>query len=376
MASTEWRTGSVRASWKVSPGGTSRWQGSIRRPSTAWDEGDEVGGGADRGRTAGDLAGAEPSIRLAAGDLPALRSLDPALERGSDRRRPNLMARSIGWRLSAGAEADQAAFWVQELGIDVEKNTCFWSSSLAMILLASSLLRRLGSEGLLPRGKMASSRILASGKSLRSSRTTAPMPSAISGPLASPALLGADHEHDGLGFMTLALAILQAPKNTLCRVPGNAEIGDLHVTEVLVEDTLAAWIAGPSFSTFHRSVIESPRNRMSKSPLVANFYEASIPHAADAGRGTDAEIIARHPHRDERLVFPEQVLVGHGVALDELLQVGIDPRDFLGREDLAWRLPAAPEPEVPAGRTYRGNCPRTGRHLSPPGPRPVSPGLR
>ena len=56
-----------------------------------------------------------------------------------------------------------------------------------MILLTSAILSRTGSPGTL-RGKIASSRIFASGKSFRISSTTAPTPSAISGAVFAPVL--------------------------------------------------------------------------------------------------------------------------------------------------------------------------------------------
>ena len=145
------------------------------------------------------------------------------------------------------------------------KKTCFPSSSLAMILLACSVLMRLASLGPRPRGKMASSMILASGKSLRVQHVRADSLGDFRAAAASR-VVGADHEHNGLRLVALSFAVLKTPEHALGGIARNAEVGHFHVAEILLEDIVAPLAP----RTFHRSVMESPRNMMSKSPLLAN----------------------------------------------------------------------------------------------------------
>ena len=88
----------------------------------------------------------------------------------------------------AGAEADQAAFFIQELGINVEEKHMLLVVEPGDDLVGLFNLDAVGIGGAAASGEDGQQHDLGVGKSLRSSRTSAPIPSAISGPLAPPAL--------------------------------------------------------------------------------------------------------------------------------------------------------------------------------------------
>src|SRR5205807_448505 len=52
------------------------------------------------------------------------------------------------------------------------------------------------------------------------------------GIVAPARVVGAEHQHDGLRLESLALAVFQAPENSLRRVAGDGEIGRLNFAEV------------------------------------------------------------------------------------------------------------------------------------------------
>src|SRR5262245_32420977 len=137
-----------------------------------------------------------------------------------------------------------------------------------MTRLISAILSRTESPGT-PRGKIASSRIFAFGKSLRSSSTTAPTPSAISGPVAVPALLVPPVllvpiiSITALGWKPWPSPFF-SPHRTPCVV--SPEIAKLAV---LIPPKYLSYIALFASGDCQKSVMESPSRSRSMSPFLA-----------------------------------------------------------------------------------------------------------
>jgi len=66
----------------------------------------------------------------------------------------------------------------------------------------------------------------------------------LGGVVGGTGVIGADHEHDGLGLNAFELAVLDAPEDVLGAVAADAEVGGLVLAELLVEDGGLATPAG------------------------------------------------------------------------------------------------------------------------------------
>ncbi len=142
-------------------------------------------------------------------------------------------------------------------------------------------------------------------------------------------IIGADHEHDGLGLVALALTVLQAPEDALGGVARDAEIGDLHIAEILIQDTLAARIAlriGFHIPQVGDGIAVEEDVEIAG---LGGLDEGVMPTGAYAGGRANAGIVTRDLKDQERSVLLQQVLVGGRIGVDELLQLGIDLGDFL-----------------------------------------------
>ena len=122
------------------------------------------------------------------------------------------------------------------------KNTCCPSSSFAMILLASSSMTRLLPAGLCPAGRLRGAEswrreILAQFEYVRADAF------GDFGAVVTVRVVGANHQHDGLGFVALAFAILEAPEHSLGGIARHAEVRDFLVAEILGHGALAPRIA-------------------------------------------------------------------------------------------------------------------------------------
>ena len=155
-----------------------------------------------------------------------------------------------------GPEADQAAGGVEELGIDVHEEYVFLVVEFGNDLVRLLALAAVGVRGTGAAGEDGQQQDLGVRKVLAEFQDVGA--DALGDFRAGAAgVVGADHEHDGLGLVALALPVLQSPEDALGGVARDGEVGDLHVAEVLVEDVLAARVAGRA-PLFHQSVIESP----------------------------------------------------------------------------------------------------------------------
>jgi len=99
--------------------------------------------------------------------------------------------------------------------------------------------------------------------------------------------------------------------------------GSLHIAEILVEDTLAARIAG-------RIDLHVPQVgdgiAIEEDVEVAGFGgldKGVMPTGAYAGGRANAGIVTRNLKDQERSVLLQQVLVGGRIGVDELLDLGI-----------------------------------------------------
>jgi len=110
-------------------------------------------------------------------------SFDPFLEDRGYGRDPDIETLLDRMEVVARAEADEATLRVQELVVEVHDKHVFLVVEPGDDAVGLLDFLRLASPGSAPRGKIATSMIFASGKSLRSSRVMAPMPSATSAPL-------------------------------------------------------------------------------------------------------------------------------------------------------------------------------------------------
>src|SRR5436190_14644156 len=158
--------------------------------------------------------------------------------------------------------------------------------------------------------------------------------------------------------MALAFAVLQTPEDALRRVAGDAEVGDLHLAEVFIEDALAARIA-------LRIGLDVPKvsNRITEKQNVEVFAIGDVqkrlmPRILRAARRTDARIVPRCLDREKRFPFFQQFSVSR--SSDELLEIRVHACDFIrsgsrygdfrrhGRRRTGRRLLAAAKATAPA----------------------------
>ena len=191
-----------------------------------------------------------------------------------------------------------------------------------MIRLTSAILSRTGSPGTL-RGKIASSRIFAVGKFRRSSSTTAPTPSAISGAVDCAGVVRADHQHHGLRLEALTLAVPQAPQHALRRVAGDREVGGPDAAEVLVEHRLVRVLHPP---VGDRIAVQQQVDVA----LLGDLDEPFVPraHALVGLRERRRDVEPRRLQQHQRLELLQQRLRRRLVAVDEPLQRGVDLCQF------------------------------------------------
>ena len=109
-------------------------------------------------------------------------------------------------------------------------------------------------------------------------------------------------------------------------VAGDAEVGDLHVAKVFVEDVLAARIAlriGLDIPQVGDRVAEEQDVEVA---VGGDVHECLMARVLRASGGTDAGIVARNLNRQQRFVFPQQFLVGR--RLNELSEIRVHPGNF------------------------------------------------
>ena len=153
------------------------------------------------------------------------------------------------------------------------------------------------------------------------------MPAAISGAVLPPAVVRADHQHDGLGLKALAFAVVQAPEHALRRVAGDGEVRRLDVREVLVEHRLVLVVLHPPVGD--RVAVQEQVDVALPGAFDEPFVPRAHPlHGLRVGRGG---VHAKRREQHHVLVALEQRRRRRLVAADELRHGVVHLRHLGGR---------------------------------------------
>ena len=78
-----------------------------------------------------------------------------------------------------------------------------------------------------------------------------------------------DHQHHQLGLVSAELSVRHPPKNTLCTVAGDAEVGAVQRPEVLLVDGQSCSAPPVNDRVPHEQTIDPPQGRDFEEPLMA-----------------------------------------------------------------------------------------------------------